>query len=622
MASLEAFIAELEANSRDGANPNPTGEARNRSQRRIKDPASRQAQSWLARGKSVADVLNQTQRTSNESVVSFERNITRMIYQGSPFIGNYLEIRRRLPDFLEEASRANLRLNFVTPASLAAIEAQNLFERPVSGTTLLDVEEMQLPLSATDISRINRIFCPRLIDRIIPQSINPFKEAVDNNFVRQAAILLATQKIARPNEKINIPSNLQPLYSRLSAYFDYYTHLITDFSIDPVEDLDFYNLLAWGRPWLPQVLGTYIPGRLGITPASAIKLFYERAQNSYFSSLYWGSDRSSRSLIGTLTKGARDAYPGNGFPADLKEHQHYNPQVDKNASGWLLKFYQGNANEAAEEIGRKFLDLRETIFQDIQSAPSKRLEVTLPEDHTIRRIILARQYRQTLMMILQFEDDKTHLTLEHAINTTDGIDKEDHFYGWPRELIRENPQLTSVIAADLLAKLVQDTLKRHPEQEVKPRRVSPAQALPSYMPTFPQEPVYIPVPKEKARRRLPKILTPIQQVLAEEPNPPAQRERTGKKFNVAYSRTQIEEFLPRNVSQNTIDQIIGEIRSFEYGRAQFSDKVIAAESDLWELKSKGYRIFLRHKEGRYYTVVGVGARGDNTLLFSALKKIH
>lgn len=198
MASLETFIAELEANSRGEVNPNPTVKARNRSQRRrIKDPASREAESWLARGKSVAGVLTQTQKSLNESVVSHERDITRMIYQGSPFIGEYLSVRRGLPDFLKEASRANLRLNFATPESLPSIETENLFERSVGGTTLLDIEEMQLPLSRADISRINKIFYPRLIDGFIPKAINPFKEAVDNNFVRQAAILLATQKIAR-----------------------------------------------------------------------------------------------------------------------------------------------------------------------------------------------------------------------------------------------------------------------------------------------------------------------------------------------------------------------------------------------------------------------------------------
>lgn len=392
--------------------------------------------------------------------------------------------------------------------------------------------------------------------------------------------------------------------------------------MDPVEDAYFYNILVWGRSWLPQSLGCYIPARLGITPASAIKLFYERAQNSYLPSLYWGSDSSLRTPTGLFTKGARSAYSENGFPAGLKEYRHYDAQMDRNASEELLKFYQGIANETSDEMDRKFLGLRETIFQDIQSAPSKRLEVTLPKDHAIRRIILARQYRQTLMIILQFADDQTHLTLEHALNSPDGIDKEDHFYGWPRELIRENPELTTVIAADLLAKLVQDTLRRHPEQAVKPRRVFPGEAsLPSYIPTFPQESVYVPVPKEKERRRLPKILTPIQQVLTEEPSPPAQKERLLRKFRVAYSRIQIEEFLPRNTPQDRVDQIISELRRFEYGRAQFSDKVVEAESDVWELKIKSYRIFLKHNGGPFYSVVGAGARGD-TRLFSALKKIH
>ncbi|TSC88241.1 MAG: hypothetical protein G01um10147_146 [Microgenomates group bacterium Gr01-1014_7] len=616
MASLEILTAELEAHSRGGVNPNLTVGARNRSQRRsIKDPFAREAESWLARGNSLAVVLNRTRKLLYESVIFFERDITRMIYQGSPFIGEYLSAIRRLPDFLAEASMANLRLNFTTPESLASIETQNLFERSVGGITLLDIERMQLPLSSADISGINRIFYPRLIDRVIPHKLNPFKEAVDHGLIRQAAILLATQKMARLNEKVNIPSNVQSLYSRLSAYFDYYTHLMTDFSMDQVEDSNFCNILLWGRPGLPQFLGCYIPGRLGITPASAIKLFYERAQNSYLPFLYWGSDRALRTPIGILTKGARDAYPGNGLPADLQKYSHFDPQMDKSASEWLLKFYQGIANETAEETDRKFLGLRETIFQDIQSAPSKRQEVTLPQEHTIRRIVLARQYRQTLMIILQFADNQTHLTLEHAMNSPDGIDKEDHVYGWPRELIRENPQLTSVIATDLLAKIVQDTLRRHPEQEVKPRRVFPGEAtLPYYIPSFPQESeeIRLPVLTGKGRRHFPKILTPIQQVLAGEPNPPAQRERLLRKFRVDYSRTQIEEFLPRNAPQNTIDQLMKAIRSFEYGRGnfkRFKEDRTEGES-LWELRTGDYRLLLKHKEGQIFSLEKVGHRRE------------
>ena len=192
-------------------------------------------------------LLNRSVDEWNQTIDEQGTSLARVIFRGKPFVHRYLDERYDLPPFLERVHSANLSTPFVSAEILNEMDRQDIFSQPLGeegvfgftvldGTSLYDIEQMSLTrseegslrLEIADIRRINRMFTNDRFTQKAPQE----------RVIRQAMVYLATQDLARPEEKINIPTTVRPLHQRLVAFFDYYKDLMTNFDLG-LED--FWN---------------------------------------------------------------------------------------------------------------------------------------------------------------------------------------------------------------------------------------------------------------------------------------------------------------------------------------------------------------------------------------------
>lgn len=585
----------------------------NRGQRRKnKDPEAQKKSAIIGEFNRMERLMNETATDWNQAVTDNDKNLSRIVYHGKPFVGRWLEVRRSLPEFLERAHFANLENSFVEPKVLNRYDPQDVFPQrirlrrfwllPVNAPSLFDIEQMPLlrsedgiTLAKEDVKWINLIFHDDIF--------NP--ETNQKSIIRQAMLYLATQRLARPEEKITIPDSLRPLHDRVFAFFDYYKKLLTNFDLDEWEENRLIRTLHWTAPFLPQALSSFIPASLEITPQSAIKLFQTRAELSPVPTFIW-----KRHLLKALEFGAKDAYRINGLPKDLAKYQHLDVQNDQAASKILSEHYQRlGLSEADLEnaYNKKFewLDkLTELYFkhlkQDIVHHPQKRLQINLAETSIFDNILLTSQYPNTLIFILRFKDGNTPLTLE--------IDKNQRPYGLPAKLISENPHFMDLILGDLLPPVLDWAREHHPG--VEPIKLSDYRK---------PEPVVTPVQKEeepqynpddyveyRARRpKTPKVLTPIAKLL-EGPEVAKTPQNQAPKFVVFHSRKLVEELVGKRVPDKVIDGLMLEIKDVEYGRSRI--KTLEDVGGLRESKYGDYRIIYKHEHDQFLSLVAIGRR--------------
>lgn len=579
------------------------------------DSRTKERNNWVSTYNALTADLNQSTARMNQVIKAFGGNLTQMIYQGEPFIVHDLDTSRRLHTFIEQVVLVNPRIGFTDQAFITKLKEEDMYTMQLRGTSLLDIESMPPPLSAEDIVRINKMFYQTNSFNFFRRSRETPKERI----IRQSMMLLASQKTARPEERIKIPEGLTPLYLRLVNYFDYYTHLITNLSKDYLSEGNFMHVLVWGRPWIPQAIGCYLPGRLGITPSSAVKLFSERAYNLGVYSVTWGSAKTNRGLMGYLTRGASKAVRKNSLPEQISRYQHYDFDNEQIVTNMLQRQSKSIAVDRSEVYGRhlqaesllnRLSSQRESLIRDIQNSRDKFLTISLPEDEMLRTITLASQYRQTLMFILQFLNGG-HLTLEYAQNSPSGIDKPDHLYGLPIEVIKSGSYLRDFIINKLLTATFDNLTppaysirgeKPQPQVE-EDKEVSPQTV------TEPAEDilVYVPTPKIKVPK-IRRILTPIGQVLSQEPSVPEPGDFSYRKYHVMYSQDQISEKLGRKVKPKTLDRISEAIGRFEFGWESSVKIIDWSGGKRYVFRVGDLRIVLNHLGKGEFLVDGIGDR--------------
>lgn len=512
-------------------------------------------------------LLNATNNVFNQVVKKYEQNPARIVYQGQPFINNWLEVRHKLPGFLKRAHISNLEDPFVTQETLSQFDTQDSFSTKLGGrtflglpilegTSLTDVEQMPLlrldgrvSLSTDDIRRINRMFHYR----IFPWSS---KETTTESLIRQSMLYLAVQKAARPEEKITISQTLHPLYERLIAYFDYYKDLMTDFNLEGLDEKQLLVTLGWGRPWIPQAVGCYIPARLGITPASAIKLYQTHAEFSSMPTYFW-----RRNILPSMEFGAKHAIRRNALPADLERYQKYSEQMDKEAAEQLADYYQKQdlseqkENPVAKLTGLYFKSLQD----DVVRLPNRVIEIAMPEGLPVAKVMIASHNRNTLMFVLSFTDGQTHLTLE--------IDRDQNIYGFPAKLIYDNPHFAELILRDILPPVLEWAKFKYPG--IEPIRLSDYRREERKVPAVgqPQATEALPSRVERPLKRY-RVLTPLARIL-DAPEPPHfHTEPLRRTRSVIYSRSSVIEKMGGTPRPKDVDRVIETIRRFELGLVQ------------------------------------------------------
>jgi len=442
-------------------------------------------------------------------------------FKGPPSVYGFAEALREIPDFLNQLKEVEGGFA-ANPAIVADLQGTNFFETKLNGTSLLDIEGMQLPLSNKDIQRIHGMFP---IGMAIPGASKIFKmPSMEDKIVLQMMVLLAARKFVDPKEKIKVPEKIMHLHSRLVNYFDHWVEL----TLNPPESAKAEYMEYISPTMVSQdlfwAIGTYLPARLGILPSSAIKLYIERVSRSklspdvglaglFFKNAFWRPF-----FLPGLSVPTRKAIRTHALPFDLQKYQNYDFETDKRASAILAKRYsQELANidlttthEAASRFRDRLSLYRESLQADILSSGSKRRLVVNMDDESVEKLILTSQNKDTLMMILDFKDNEnTHLTLEFT--------KDERLFGFPVEMLKEKG-LTDLVTADMLQPLLERAQYLHPSVEpivpsIKVTREEEINQVPEpiiteFRPRKPQN------GREKWRpSKTPTAVTPIQEIL-------------------------------------------------------------------------------------------------------------
>lgn len=251
-----------------------------------------------------------------------------------------------------------------------------------------------------------------------------------------------------------------------------------------------------------------------------------------------------------------------------------------------------------------------TLYAEIMKSGRKRLEFDLPEGSVANRVTVTCQNRKSLIFILHFNDNQTYLTLE--------VDQEIKLYGLPPKLAVDDFDLVHPLFRDVLGPVLADVMVKHvPPEPI--RLLDYVDRRPAFMNPEPSaeishsEPIRVEQVSKKEKSRL-RLLTPILEVLSG-PEPPAVEQTPKRERVVIYSRTQLEDLLPRNTTEETINRLIKVIRGVEAGTVQFVDKIDELGQDAWEVRIKKHRLLFRHHRGNLYTLVGAGPRGDDRRVF-------
>lgn len=566
----------------------------------------------------MANSLNRTADEWNQTINDQGKDLSQVVFQGKPFIHRWLDARYCLPEFLQRAHFVNLDTPFIPGEALNRLDDHDVFSQPIGGlrllgvtvlegTSLFDIEQMplnrttdgSLRLGKSDIRRINRMFRVYNFSPQIPQE----------STIRQVMVYLATQDLARPEERIIIPTSLGPLHQRMVAYLDYYKDLLTNFDLSFRDEHHFLTSTCWSRPWLPQAVGLFTIAKLGITPSSAISLFQTRAEHSWIAPFWW-----RKNLLPYLEMSVEGAVRRNSLPQSLRQYQHYDALAEQKVSDMLMDLYGKRELTDEEQIesfnSRKELmdELAQPHFKwlqdDIAHLPKRYLEVHLDGHQIIDKVMIASQNKQVLIFILKFKDGGTHLTLE--------VDKDQRVYGLPAKFVAAGPHSMDVLA-DILPPILENSRLRHetkkpvvvhfPAKNAEPRKE---------VQTDRDEPILVSPPRERYRPQRSKILTPISMLL-EGPQPANVVPIEPPKFVVLdYSKDKIKNLLGKKSSDDVAERVMKAIVNFEHGRGNYKKmkEEITEGEDIWEIKLPHYRVEVMHVDGAFFALQKVGHRRE------------
>lgn len=594
----QRFLGLQETVSQPALRPNG-----NRAQRR--SPLARDI-SILDR--SVADLMTGIGRTHTAAADTFrrDRETVDIIYRGEPTtVVDYIAVRRRIPKVMSEAGRV---LNAPEAHSTnywrdarEALQDSDVFSYEIAGTSLLDIEQMSLPLSTTDIQRINKVF------RQQPPFPVLDKKAA---WIRQLMGIFATQQLARPREHVTIPAELRPLHARLVDYFDYFVDSLIDPSATDEEKENFLLACYWANGAL-RALSFYVPARLGITPSSAVKLYRE-----WVGTLSPSWKFAAKPALRLFEKLSQRAFYDQNLLPGLEEYQRYSSENDKRATQLLTAYYEAQhptdeeiilAQKESEEFQGRLTRYHRSLHRDIIQNGSKAIEFQFSAGHPVEKIIVTAQEFAThaLIFILQFTDRKTHLTLE--------INEHGVIYGFPHEAKRERPHLIDELLGDVLKPLLETAKQRYPHIEPAPKPALPiSQVLFSSQDTpringYLGQELAIDEPRPLKRRQRLAVMLAASTGLSSEPVPSTRKPKEStRKARVVYSRKTLPAAFTKQPRPNDLEMVRRALHRFEQtGDAKFIDwtggkRLVLRVGDM--------RIILRHEGDSIYAVETIGER--------------
>ncbi len=523
--------------------------------------------------------LSRLQKITTESnlvVRNIGPSLTAFAYRGGHLIYPYLETIESLPSLIEQTQAEEFNHDQVN----TVFKDHNFFTEKIGGTAIDDLKEMDLPLSAGDIRKLDRMIREGLLYR-------PSRRESD---VAVEMVLLALRG-ALDHWRGNIPScpqQLRPYRDCLLDYFDNYA----DCLLDPAVTNHQFELanarMMWKQKTLFPALGGFIPARLGLTPSSATKLLEERYRRSGL------AKTTSEGIITWMTRETKEAYYNDFLPKELQEYQHYYPETDEKAAALVKEHYpQQDSNltdgaaESAELAGllEKVPLYFQKLTESLISGKRRILKVSLPENSVGCSLWLSTQNRLNLIMLLRLPEG-SHLLLE--------MNRRGSIYGLPFQLTLGAPRSVNPLLLDILPPVLAELRKEFPTVEPKPNlagklEISPASVAPKGILPLRGEGV---VQEPQSFRQRMKMAVDV--LLDKNVDVPQ-----GPQVQVDYDIDKIIRDLGKNAQVEDISRIVAVIKRFESGSARVKSLVVSAEGQV-ELRAGRYRILLLPGKGGWY----------------------
>lgn len=511
-----------------------------------------------------------------------------------PFL-NYLDVQRTLSIALGQSQKYRKKASSVADF-LDHYADVEIYSRLVRDTSLSDIEQMRLPLNLDQISQINRMLRLYMFPRLRRYEC----------LSQDALWLLPTQTLARTQfvdkgKNKPIPMQLRNLSSRAVAYLDYYLPFLTTHFVDKDAVYAFYQNIRWiGRNIWP-TFGHYVPARLGLSPASTIKIFEDKLDEM---NLPFGVGKR---ILNLMEKEARDAYRKDALPVHLHKYLHYDRSKDQEAGVTLQEYYAAKYSSfealpaSVDELFNRLSLYRKSFARDIKTA-SCDLRLQLPQHPVIGEILLTSQYPQTLMVVLLFKKGGLHVTLE--------VNSSQRVYGLPRNLVAESPHVIDLLGKDIFGTILDQAKQRHPEVEPEPWIAlqetskfiaqSPVLTLPAQMLETEKQPIE---PKPEKRKRRLGLIPQFMQAQPELPQPIQTRQPI---FKVFHTKAEIVGLLGKNTPEEVIDRIMQDIARFECGDKKISP--LQEGAGLFKLRVGDYRIILQRLPNGIFIIDRAGNR--------------
>lgn len=455
-----------------------------------KDPSVAEPLKLASQLKVMENSLRSSWQQLSAITSEHNRNLTSMVYNGPVHVYQDLVLRMKIGPLLNIIEKLSIDSGTVVvpPQVVSAFSRQDFYSHKVAnnvfvtGFSLEDIAQMEPPLTDQDKKKIDRTLSMFNPLGLLSSSVQNKDDDLSNWLVRQSLVILASQKMARPEEKVIIPEELVPLYERMIEYFDYYTDNLLNPDPSFLNKLNFFMQMGRTRPWLPHGLGMYLPARLGITPSSSIKLMERLAIESGFVGML-------RTPVGIniYESATEKAIRKNALSPKMQPFAYYDKAnemcVEKRLEGYFKitrQLVSGQVIGESEQIFSRLGKYNKLLREGITSSQDQALTIPLPTpDGLLQSLHLTSHNRNNLMVVAGFSDNG-HLTLEIGTD----LDGAYRLYGVPAELDANYSLMPERFIKEFVAPIVSFAAEKYPRVET-PYRVQ-FEAVAPYIPASPK----------------------------------------------------------------------------------------------------------------------------------------
>lgn len=311
--------------------------------------------------------------------------------------------------------------------------AKNPLAITVNGTSVEDIGRMSLPLSTSDIKKIDAVL--------------KYRGKAANNlcYMQDVICLAATQAELYPKAALSSPA--RALVQRLKNYWEYYT----SWFINSDSNEYFISKMIRGGVLLDGLL-VFTPLRLRISPSSVRRLI--DAKTDFF------MGRVALRRLGLTDK--IDLYLNSidnprVVPQELSQYQFTDTQTEEELSKTLRRVYKEQAKaDSTQDLVQNLLLYQRQLRYSVKASENESIRIPASPDGFFKEVIIGVIYGKTLS-ITGWAEGGTFVTLD--------LIQDGRLFGIPHALQRRNPAFGHLLVKEILTPVLEESRRRYPSVE-------------------------------------------------------------------------------------------------------------------------------------------------------------